>query len=188
MVRCQRVGLSGVLGALLVATTWLGCATYRDDLDRAMGHYNANEYDRSLALLSVLEPDLDSLSSAERAQYEYYRGMAHFRLEQKYHARHWLGRAAAREKLNPGALSAEELGRLKDTLGKLNEARYGDATVTGARSCTVAADCSDGEECVDGKCHQNGAAAPNDTQDGDKPAADASKPAADASKPAAESK
>ena len=133
-------------------STLLGCATYRDDLDRAMVHYNANEYDHSLALLEVLEPDLDSLSTSQRAQYEYYRGMAHFRLNQRYDARHWLGRSAAREKANAGSLSAEEKRRLDDTLGKLNQERYGDANLDGSKSCTVKEDCSDGEDCVNGSC------------------------------------
>ena len=147
-----RVIAALVAGGLVAGSSLLGCATYRDDLDRAMGHYNANEYARSLALLEVLEPDLDSLSAPERAQYEYYRGMAHFRRNQKYDARHWLGRSAAREKANSGSLSAEEKGRLEDTLNKLNQARYGDSSVTGTSSCTVKEDCSDGAACVDGEC------------------------------------
>ncbi len=164
---------------VLMLFTSLGCATYRDDLDRAMGHYNANEYDKSLVLLEVLEPDLDSLSKPQRAQYAYYRGMAHFRQNQKFDARHWLGRSAAREKNAPGSLSADEKGRLDDTLGKLNDERYGDASLAG-RSCTVKEDCRASEDCVDGRCQPAGARK-IDPPEGDAPAGEA-KPDASADK------
>ena len=81
------------------------CATYRDDLDRAMVHYHSNEYDKALALLEVLEDDIDSLSPSERAHYSYYRGLSHYRLDQRHDARHWLGVAAARNKARAGSLS-----------------------------------------------------------------------------------
>ena len=103
----------------------LGCATYRDDLDRAMVHYHNNEYDKALSLLEVLENDIDSLSPSERAHYSYYRGLSHYRLDQRPDARHWLGVAAARNKARSGSLSAEEKKRVDETLAELNEARWG---------------------------------------------------------------
>ena len=132
----------------------VGCATYRDDLDRSMVHYHANEYDRALALLEVVEPDLDSLSPSQRAQYAYYRGMSHFRLEQRRDARHWLGRSAAREKAHEGALSSEELKRVNDTLGDLNKDRWGGASTEAAdtKTCATDTDCSGGEFCDNGVC------------------------------------
>ena len=44
-----------LLGALLSP----GCATYRDDLDRSMGHYQANDYAKALALLNDPENIID---------------------------------------------------------------------------------------------------------------------------------
>ena len=80
----------------LCAATAAGCSNYRDDLDRAASHYNRNQYENALALLQPLELDLDSLSEQERAQYAYYRGMSHFRLNQRRDARHWPDRPEAR--------------------------------------------------------------------------------------------
>ena len=58
---------AGLVAAFLLAL--VGCATYRDDFDRARLHYETNEYDKALLLLEVLEGDIDSLSQVERAQY-----------------------------------------------------------------------------------------------------------------------
>jgi hypothetical protein len=113
---------------------FVGCATYRDDLDRAMVHYHSNEYDKALALLEVLEDDIDSLSPSERAHYSYYRGLSHYRLDQRHDARHWLGMAAARNKARAGSLTAEEKKRVDDTLAELNEARWGGAKTGEAES------------------------------------------------------
>ncbi len=100
----------------------VGCTTYRDDLQRARLHYNANEYDRALVLLEVLEHDIDSLSEAERVQYSYIRGMSHFRLEQKRDARHWLANAVAREQAptGKGSLTPDEMKRSEETVASLN--------------------------------------------------------------------
>ncbi|MBW2453227.1 MAG: hypothetical protein JRI68_01900 [Deltaproteobacteria bacterium] len=146
---------------LLAATVLLGalatpaCATYRDDLDRSMGHYQANEYAKALSLLEVLEGDLDSLSKPERARYAYYRGMSHFRLTQRRDARHWLGRSAAREKASKGALSSEENKRVADTLADLNKDRWGGADTPATdegKPCAADNDCVKGQFCDAGTC------------------------------------
>lgn len=130
------------------------CATYRDDLDRSVEHYNARSYDRALALLEVLEPDIDSLSAPERAQYAYYRGMSHFLLEQRLHARHWLGVAAAREKADEGSLNPDEKKKVEDTLTDLNKDRYGGSEVSVAEKvkCNVDNDCVKGQFCDNSVC------------------------------------
>lgn len=147
------------LHRLLLTATLIGslaaCATYRDDLDRSVEHYNARAYDKALALLEVLEPDIDSLSEAERAQYAYYRGMSHFLLEQRLHARHWLGRAAAREKKNEGSLNPDEKKKVDDTLTDLNKDRYGGSDVPAPEQetkCNVDNDCVKGQFCDSGIC------------------------------------
>ena len=141
---------------VLVALSLAGCATYRDDLDRSIGHYDSKHYDRALALLVVLEPDLDSLSPAERAQYAYYRGMSHFLLEQKHDARHWLARAVAREKLQAGLLRPDEKNKADETLAELNEERLGGASTPAGEepkaACQTDAECGEGKFCEGGAC------------------------------------
>ena len=56
----KRQVFAVVLG-LALAT---GCATYKQDLERAQGHYDANRYENALALFRVLEADIDSLEPA----------------------------------------------------------------------------------------------------------------------------
>jgi hypothetical protein len=127
------LALGGALGAL-------GCATYRQDLERARAHYDHNEYEAALALFRVLEPDVDSFSNAEHAQYAYSRGMTDYRLAAlanpgtavadpkaafRANARHWLGVARAIDKETPGGLSPEEKQRLDDALTDLNHDVYG---------------------------------------------------------------
>ena len=128
--------LSGSAG-LFSATS---CATYRQDLERARAHYDKNEYEPALALFRVLEPDVDSFSPAEYAQYGYSRGMTDYRLSSlassgnaatdpkqsfRSQARHWLAVARAVEKQTPGGLTAEENQRLEDALTDLNRDVYG---------------------------------------------------------------
>ncbi|MBW2526516.1 MAG: hypothetical protein JRI23_20210, partial [Deltaproteobacteria bacterium] len=133
----------------LCAATTAGCSNYRDDLDRAASHYNRNQYENAIALLQPLELDLDSLSDQERAQYAYYRGMSHFRLNQRRDARHWLGVAAAGEKATNGSLGVEENKRVADTLDELNRAVFGLAESVGpkGRPCKSDADCDQGQFC-----------------------------------------
>jgi hypothetical protein len=126
----------------LTAATSLGCATYRQDLDRARHHYEDNQYEAALALFRVLEPDLDSLSPAEQTQYAYLRGMTDYRLASiaqpgsnvkdpkqdfRNNARHWLSVAAAIEKQSPGGMADEEKQRLTDAMTDLNHDVYGGA-------------------------------------------------------------
>ncbi len=152
LARTMVVGCA-LVGALLVGSL-AGCSTYRADLDRAMAHYHARSYDRALALLEVLEPDIDSLSEAERAQYDFYRGMSHFLLEQRLHARHWLGLAAAREKGQEGSLNPDEKKKVGDTLEDLNKDRYGGSEVPAPErvKCNVDTDCVKGQFCDNGVC------------------------------------
>jgi hypothetical protein len=168
---CRHVPL--VLLLSLGPLSSVACATYRDDLDRARTHYRLNEYDKALVLLEVLENDLDSLNDAERAQYSYYRGMSHFRLEQQRHARHWLGNAAARHQAG-GELSIDEKKRVDETLAKLNPPYWGESSpldVPSVQKCKTDLDCVRGQFCNAGTCEKTGDGG------GDRPKAD--KPDAD---------
>jgi hypothetical protein len=127
--------------ALAAGLCGASCATYRQDLDRARAHYEANEYEKALALFRVLEPDMDSLSEAEKTQYAYFRGMTDYRLaslanpggvtdpkrEFRSNARHWLAVSSAIEKQTPGGLSSEEKERLGNALDDLNHDVLGGA-------------------------------------------------------------
>ncbi|MCC6526865.1 MAG: hypothetical protein IT373_29720 [Polyangiaceae bacterium] len=139
-----------------VALGWaaVGCNTYTTDLDRSIKHYDANQYIDAVALLEVLERDFDSLSTVQQTQYAYFRGMAHFRLNHRSDARHWLGFAAAAEKKNPGGLNADEQKRVTETLDGLNKAVYGiaEGTSSKAKSCKSDTDCDKGSACSDGAC------------------------------------
>jgi hypothetical protein len=130
------------LGSALAAG---GCATYRQDLERARAHYDKNEYEAALALFRVLEPDVDSFSTGEHAQYAYSRGMTDYRLAAlakpgtavadpqasfRANARHWLAVARAIEKETPGGLTADEKQRLEDALVDLNKDVYGGGDAT----------------------------------------------------------
>jgi hypothetical protein len=170
-----------MLSQVLKTTMFVGafalcaCQTYQRDLDRAAAHYQSNRHTEALAVLEVLEPDSDSLSSAERARYAYFRGMANFRLEQRREARHWLGLAAAGEKLFANSLSRDEKERIEHILGELNKDRFGGATAavapaaapvtpggaapatapTAATRCGLDTDCVRGEYCDAGYCRKS---------------------------------
>ena len=136
------LALAGCVGVLAHTS----CATYRSDLERARAHYDKNEYEPALALFRVLEPDIDSFSRAEYAQYAYARGMTDYRLsslvassgsavsdpKQSYrsNARHWLAVARAIEKESPGGLKDDEKQRLEESLTDLNRDVYGGSDTT----------------------------------------------------------
>ena len=117
------------LAAPLVA---LGCTTYQDDLSRGQKYYEGNEHERALAVLRMLEHDLDSLKPEDRVKYFYYRGMTDYRLASDTYkvrpdARHWLGLAQAGEEETPSALSDEQTARVKEALDDLARDVYGGA-------------------------------------------------------------
>ncbi|AKT37706.1 hypothetical protein [Chondromyces crocatus] len=125
---------------LIAALSGASCATYSQDLERARSHYEANQYEQALALFRVLEPDMDSFSAAEQAQYAYHRGMTDYRLAElspqgtgvadprkafRDNARHWLALAAAIEKNTPGSVNTDQKQRLTTTLTDLNQDVFG---------------------------------------------------------------
>lgn len=145
---------------LLPALGAIACSTYKQDLDRSRRHYEdnqvdkaranyeENQYEKALALLRVLEHDIDSYTPGEQAQYAYLRGMTDYRLSQssrlsqqptqgssvadprkdyRSNSRHWLGVAQAIEKVTPGGLTPEEKQRLGDALTDLNKDVWGGA-------------------------------------------------------------
>jgi hypothetical protein len=137
-MRRPALPLPSILALALLAAT--SCATYRQDLERARVHYEQNQYEPALALFRVLEPDIDSFSPAEYAQYSYSRGMTDYRLSAlvssgnaavdpkqsfRNHSRHWLAVARAVEKQTPGGLTGEEQKRLEEALADLNRDVYG---------------------------------------------------------------
>lgn len=100
------------------------CATYRTQLAHGQQAFDRDEYDRALAVLRDLEPDVSHLSLAEQAQYAYLRGMSDYRIGYRADARHWLALASAHEDASPGALPADWKARATAALDELNVAVY----------------------------------------------------------------
>lgn len=152
--RARAVLIRYVLPPALTCGSLAACSEYTTDLDRSIKHYDANQYIDSVALLEVLERDFDSLSTNQQTQYAYFRGMAHFRLNHRAEARHWLGFAAAAEKKSPGGLNADEQKRVTETLDGLNKEVYGIAEGASdkAKSCKADKDCERDSYCADGSC------------------------------------
>ena len=131
----MRSRLSTLALLAVLASAGIGCATYSDDLNRGIRYYDANEHERSLAVLRSLERDIDSLSAADRIRYYYYRGMTDYRLASDSYkvrpdARHWLGLAKAASVDLPDALTEEQKSRLQEALDDLNRDVYGGADTT----------------------------------------------------------
>lgn len=117
-----------------------GCATYKNELERGISHYQGHRYEQSVVLFRSLEHDLDSLTPEDRARYAFYRGMADYRLSgagdlegsdsettkiakhnnARHDARYWLSIAKGFADRVKGSLSEEELKILEPTLTKLN--------------------------------------------------------------------
>jgi hypothetical protein len=138
---CAALVASVALTALSVA----GCATYTQDLDRGIHHYDANEHERALAVFRSLENDTDSFDGKELARYYYYRGMTDYRLaspqyEVRPDARYWLGLAHAAEDKTPGSLTSDQKQRLDDALDDLNDDVFGSAGKKTAARTKKAAD------------------------------------------------
>ena len=136
-----------------------GCATYKQDLNRAQAHYDQNRYEQALALFRVLEADIDSLDAGDRTRYAYLRGMTDYRLASiapkgsamadprasfRANARHWLAVAAAMDKQTPGGITDEEKKRLTDALDELNAEVYGGAEEPGDKADDKAPKAEDG--------------------------------------------
>lgn len=121
---------SGTVGALFVAaaiTLGSACTTYAEDLNRGERHFQANEYERALALFRVIEPDMDSLSPVDRTRYAYLRGMTDYRMSYRADARHWLGLARAMEHESPGGIEESWKDRLNQALTDLDGDVFGGA-------------------------------------------------------------
>jgi hypothetical protein len=114
----------GVLAALVAAFA-TGCSTYQDDLARSQRAFEHADYERALAIFRSLEPEEHQrFSIQEQATYCYLRGMTDYRVGYKVDARHWLALAKAIDEQRLGVLPKDWRGRLKDTLGELDEQVY----------------------------------------------------------------
>ena len=164
------------LALAALALSLFGCATYREDLNRGQRFYEENEYERSLAIFRVLEPDMDSLELSDQARYAYLRGMTDYRLGFRADARHWLAVAKAVEQEHPGGLGAQWKQRLEEALNDLNQEVYGGGerfdksrststeTTKGPEQgapgapppapgkCNANKDCPEGQTCQAGEC------------------------------------
>ena len=119
---------------LSIALSPLGCATYREDLNRGQRMYEENQYEQALAVWRILEDDTDSLSPSDRARYAYLRGMTDYRLGFRADSRHWLALAKATDQSHPGGLSAAWEERLEQSLTDLNQDAYGAGDNSGSNA------------------------------------------------------
>lgn len=106
--------------AFLIVALACSCQTYRATLVRAQSAFEANQHERTLALLRDLEPDVTRLATPERAQYAYLRGMTDYRVGYKHDARHWLAVARAYDEQSPGILPNDWKQRTVETLAELD--------------------------------------------------------------------
>jgi hypothetical protein len=104
------------------------CTNYRDQLERADGHFRDARYESALANLEDLRGDLDRFDEQERLRYEFVRGMTHARLGQREEARHWLALVRERLERNAGSLSEEAAALLTRTLAEVDTAPQAPAT------------------------------------------------------------
>ncbi len=110
---------------MLVAILALSaCTTYRDALARSQDAFQKNEYEHTLGLLRALEPDTIRLTTPEKAQYAYLRGMTDLRLGHRADARHWLAIARAHDDASPGTLPVDWRSRMNEALGELDAVVY----------------------------------------------------------------
>ena len=164
-----------IAALLVLALAVVGCATYREELNRGQRLYEENEYEHALAIWRVLGPDTDSLKLNDQARYAYLRGMTDYRLGFRPDARHWLAIAKAIDQEHPGGLSPQWKTRVAGALKDLNKDVYGGAdeiagshsTATettkqptdsaggssgGQSGCQLNADCPDGQSCQAHEC------------------------------------
>ena len=93
---------AGGAGLVLLALV-LGCASNTDAIARGQRYYEDNQYERALAIWRDMERRSASLTPAERARYDYLRGMTDYRLGFREDARHWLAIAKASRERAPGS-------------------------------------------------------------------------------------
>lgn len=131
---------AGVLLSALV--TFAACTTYRDQLSRGQRAFEQSDYDRTLAILRDLEPDMTRLTVPEQAGYAYLRGMSDYRIGYKTDARHWLSIAKAYEDGSPGVLPADWKARTNEVVDELNRIVYeqGTSTLTTSRKVEAEAE------------------------------------------------
>jgi len=114
------------LGLVLACTLSLAsCVTYAEELNRGQRYFQANEYERALAVWRVLEADADSLSPTDRTRYAYLRGMTDYRMSLRDDARHWLALARAYEQATPGGIEESWRDRMREALTDLDNDVHG---------------------------------------------------------------
>jgi hypothetical protein len=111
----MRLALTALLTFAVVS-----CATYRDELVRSQKAFDANDHDRTMALLRDLETDFTRLPAPQQAQYAYLRGMTDYRIGHRGDARHWLALARSYDEASPGTLPADWKQRTNEAIEEMN--------------------------------------------------------------------
>jgi hypothetical protein len=124
-----------LIAAIVAIASVTGCQSFNTDLERSQRAFEHADYERALAIFRQIEPEVTiRFTLQEQAQYAYLRGMTDYRVGYKVDARHWLAVAHALDESRAGILPADWRGRLKDTLGELNEQVYSAGIETLAES------------------------------------------------------
>jgi hypothetical protein len=118
--------------ALACMLSVASCVTYAEELNRGQRYFQANEYERALAVWRILEENVDSLSATDRTRYAYLRGMTDYRMSLRADARHWLAVARAYEQVTPGGIEEGWRDRMKEALKDLDNDVHGGGENLGA--------------------------------------------------------
>jgi len=107
----------------LAAVFAAGCASFSDEWDRAVDHYQAGRYRPAVQKFNELEPEIPRKSIAIRTQFYFYRGMSNLRAGKRRDARHDLAVADELADQDSTALTELEKQDLDDALQELGLGR-----------------------------------------------------------------
>jgi hypothetical protein len=99
------------------------CASFSDEWDRAVDHYEAGRYRPAVQKFNDLEPEIPRKSVAVRTQFYFYRGMSNLRAGKRRDARHDLAVADELRDQDSTALTELEKEDLDHALQELGLGR-----------------------------------------------------------------
>ena len=116
------------------ALSTLGCATYRDELNRGQNTLEQNQHEKALAIFRRLENEQSHFDATELARYAYLRGMTDYRVGDRSNARHWLSIAKSYDDSSPGMLPTDWKARMTEALDEMNGVVHGEGLAALATS------------------------------------------------------
>lgn len=150
----------------LVSLFALGCGTELQSLDRAERAFTKNRYDVAKPLLASLTDASARFAPADRARYDYLRGMSAYRSDDWREGRHYLGLAVAVDELDPGSLDDPSRDRALHALERMDKAVFRDGYATAAKAPASGFDPEDAAKAMKAK-RPSGTRDDDDADDGD---------------------